>query len=236
MSIDTRTPAEIAYDATSLYLKPIDDADTPINEIERKVIAALFPDIADIAITPDEQRAIDILLKRQPADEIEIADEIDCILADMRLAVTADDAPTMREKIEILFDASEVPSGDQIFDLVLEDRVAHYAWLRCVDWVLWRQAHGKPVKVLGDPDRTSAAIDARYDAARVLSSNLENYRAATTETDMHLLCAGDMIERWERTPEEEAEIQRSNDAIISILEECEAVFERKATHTAPLAG
>jgi hypothetical protein len=151
-------------------------------------------------------------------DEIAIADEIDCILADIRLAATADDAPTMREKVEILFSAGRVPSGDQIFDLVLEDQIAHYAWMRAVDWVLWRQAHGKPVKVLGDPDRTSAAIDARYDAARAFNANPANFTPHSTEADVVLACAGAMIEQWERTPEQEAQIAKDNDLMIAILE------------------
>lgn len=49
MTLDTRTPAEIAYDATSLYLKPVEDDD---------------------ALTPDEETVLDILLAHQRrADE-----------------------------------------------------------------------------------------------------------------------------------------------------------------------
>jgi hypothetical protein len=146
--------------------------------------------------------------------------------SDRLLAATADDAPTMREKIDILFAAGQMPSGDQIFDLLMEDRVAHYAFIRAIDWVLWRLAHGKPVKVLGAPDRTSAAIDARFDAAREFASP-KNCSPCSTDADVHLLCAGQMIQQWERTPERQAQIDKDNEMMMSILEECEAVFERK---------
>jgi hypothetical protein len=188
--------------------------------------------VRDTPISPDEERALDILLKRQQADdENNIADEIDCILADMRLAATADDAPTMREKVEILFEAGRMPSGDQIFELVLEDRIAHFIWARCIDWVLWRQAHGKPVKVLGDPDRTSATIDARYDAARDFATNPANFSPSSSDRDVALACAGGIIRQWERTPEEQARIDRSNQDLSAILEAIEAHFE-----TAPLGS
>jgi hypothetical protein len=137
--------------------------------------------------------------------------------ADCLLAATADDAPTMREKIEILFAAGQVPSGDQIFDLMLEDQIAHYTWLRAVDWVIWRLGHGKPVKVLGDPDRTSAAIDARYDAARDFASP-KNCMPYSTEADVALACAGGMIRQWERTPAEDAALAEDTDLMIKILE------------------
>jgi hypothetical protein len=127
-------------------------------------------------------------------------------------------AETATERVEILLDNHEVPDGDQIFDLLLEDQIAGYVWARCIDWVLWRQAHGKPVKRCGDEDDCPAAIDARYQAARVLSSTLENYRAAATVADVGLLCAGELIERWERTPEQQAQIDTENDLMISILE------------------
>lgn len=146
-----------------------------------------------------------------------VEDDAALIEASNRMAAQARQAPTMRERVELLFEADHLPEGDEIFDLVLEDRVAHYVWLRCIDWVLWRLAHGKPVKVLAQPDRTSALIDARYSAARALSSNPASYRAAVTDADVHLLCAGEMIEKWERTPEQEAEIQRNNELIIKIL-------------------
>jgi hypothetical protein len=133
--------------------------------------------------TEDEQLAIE-----SDADRV-------LIEANNRLAAKARQAPTMRQRLELLFEAGHLPDGNEIFDLVLEDQVAHYAWVRCIDWVLWRLAHGKPVKTLADPDHESAAIDARYDAARVLSSNIESYRTAVIDADIHLLCAGELIER-----------------------------------------
>jgi hypothetical protein len=83
--------------------------------------------------------------------------------------------------------------------------------------VLWRQAHGKPVKVLAQPDTASATIDARYDAARAFAADIRNYSPNSTEPDVYLACAGEMIERWERTPEQEAQIDKDNDLIIAIL-------------------
>lgn len=145
--------------------------------------------------------------------EDEIACEIDRVLAYTRAAA----APTMREKIEILMSAGLLPSGDQLFDLMLEDQVAHYVWMRCIDWVLWRQAHGKPVKRLADADDTSIELDARHDAARLLAGDLTNYGPDTPDDLVYTLCAGEMIERWERTPEQEAQIDKENQLMIDIL-------------------
>lgn len=138
-------------------------------------------------------------------------------------------APTASERADILLNNHEMPNGDHIFDLLLEDHIVSYVWYRCIDWVLWRQAHGKPVKRCGTADDCPAAIDARYSQARALSSNRANYRAAATDADMALLCKGEMIEKWERTPKEEAELNEETDLMISIFEEIEAHFDRKAT-------
>jgi hypothetical protein len=204
---DLRTPAEKRYDelkSGQAYVKPQphcltcgDDGDCPDCDVELEIA--------------------------KEADRI-IAEDRAMRAADDALAATADDAPTMREKVEILFSAGRVPDGDHIFDLVLEDSIAHYAWLRCVDWVLWRQAHGKPVKVLGEPDRTSAAIDARYDAARDFARP-DNCSPYSTERDVALVCAGQIIKQWERTPAEQAEIAEDTDAIIKLLEDIEAHFD-----------
>jgi hypothetical protein len=119
----------------------------------------------------------------------------------------------MREKVAILFDAGRMPSGDQIFDLLLEDQITSYIWYRAIDGVLWRQSHGKPVKVLADPDHDSAAIDARYDAAREFASDA-NCTPYTTETDVHLLCEEQIIKGWERT---DAELKEDTDLMIEVL-------------------
>jgi len=190
---DNRTEAERRYDALkdgSAYVKA--GADT------------VWAPILDITADPTNDG------REDEADRL-------LIEADNRRAAKARQAPTMRERVDLLLDVGHLPDGNEIFDLVLEDRVVHYAWVRCIDWVLWRLAHGKPVKTLAQPDRDSTVIDARYDAARVLSSDTHNYSAASTEADIHLLCAGELIEKWERTPEQEAEIAEDTDLIIRIL-------------------
>lgn len=136
-----------------------------------------------------------------------------------RVRARAYAAPTATERATILLDDCEMPSGDDIFDLILENQIVHYVWARCIDWVLWRQAHGKPVNRMGDKDDCPAAIDARYNAAREYSSNSSNWG---TRTDVGLLSAGRTIEEWERTPEQAAELQRSNDLLVKILRLLEA--------------
>jgi hypothetical protein len=102
-------------------------------------------------------------------------------------------APTITERADILLSNHEMPDGDQIFELLMDNHLASFVWYRAIDWVLWRQAHGKPVKRCGDEDDCPAAIDARYDQARALSSNIANYGPHTTDADVSLLCAGEMI-------------------------------------------
>lgn len=124
-------------------------------------------------------------------------------------------APTASERADILLSNHEMPDGDQIFDLLLEDHVVSYVWHRCIDWVLYRQRRGLPVKRMNEKDDCPAAIDARFSAARDYSSTRANWNP---NADGRLLSIGDTIERWERTPAQEAEIQRSNDLMIAILE------------------
>lgn len=124
-------------------------------------------------------------------------------------------APSATERAEILLENDETLSGDQIFDLLLEDRLVSFTWYRCIDWVLWRQAHGKPIKRCGADDDCPAAIDARFSAARDYNSNRANWNP---DADGHMLCIGNMIKEWERTPEEQAKIQRSNQIMVEIFE------------------
>jgi hypothetical protein len=144
-------------------------------------------------------------------------------------------APTATERADILLSNHEMPDGNQIFDLLLEDHVVSYAWHRCIDWVLWRQAHGKPVQRCGTDDTCPAALDARFSQARDFAADSRNWHPNTTDKEMAVICKGQTIQDWERTPEEKAEIQHSNELLIEIFEALEAHFERKDTHTAPLA-
>lgn len=129
-------------------------------------------------------------------------------------------AATATERATILLDNHEMPDGDQVFDLVQENSLVSYAWHRCIDWVLWRQAQGLPVKRCGDQDDVPATIDARYSAARDYSKDDRNI--PTTPADVYLQCAGETIERWERTPEQQAEIDRTNDLMIELFKAIEA--------------
>jgi hypothetical protein len=204
MTIDNRTPAEIAYDSLKSGAAYSKSDYTPLSPAWEAVL--------DITDDPDRCCPNGTPERDCPACTAKYEAERQQVHARATVATTA------RERVDILLEGSEVPNGDQIFDLLLEDEVAHYAWVRCIDWVLWRQAHGKPVKVLGEPDCTSPAIDARYSQARDKSKDIANYRAAATTTDVHLLSAGEMIEKWERTPEEEAKIKEDADLMIAILE------------------
>jgi len=127
-------------------------------------------------------------------------------------------AGTAKERAEILLENHETLNGDQIFDLMMEHDIAGFVWHRAIDWVLWRQAHGKPVKRCGDEDDCPAAIDARYNAARDFAANLANFSPSSSERDVGLLCAGEMIAHWERTPAEDAALAADTDLMIKILE------------------
>lgn len=258
---DTRTAAEIAYDAErdgTLYTKPGAALWAQLQALSPDEQIAVWDRVEETMLAKEaarilaDEKRIDALLdeigpqilarwaEEDAADGL--LDEAECPTctperdcpactaryeADCLLAATADDAPTMRGKIEILMSAGQLPSGDQLFDLMIEDRVAHYLFLRTIDWVLWRQAHGKPVKTLAQPDRDSAVFDARHDAARVLASDLTNYGPHTPDDLVYTLCAGEMIEQWERTPEEKAQIDADNQLMIEILELVEARDDRK---------
>jgi hypothetical protein len=211
MTIDTRTPAEIAYDnlkSGAAYVKP----------------SSLLLATADYIEEIELAREADRLLAEQDPDRCcpNGTPKRDCPACTAKfeaerqqIHARAAAAETATERVEILLDNHEVPDGDQIFDLLLEDQIAHYVWARCIDWVLWRQAHNKPVKRCGDEDDCPATIDARYDMARAFAADIRNY---SPTADVALACAGELIEKWERTPEQEDEIRRTNELLCKILE------------------
>jgi hypothetical protein len=127
-------------------------------------------------------------------------------------------ADTATERAEILLENHETLNGDQIFDLILDDHLVSFTWYRCIDWVLWRQAQGKPVQRCGTDDTCPATIDARFSAARDYSSNSANWHP---NTDGKLIAVGGTIERWERTPEQQAEIDRTNEIMVKLFKALE---------------
>lgn len=112
------------------------------------------------------------------------------------------DEPTMYDTIGAILESCErMPSGDQIYELLLSDRVVSYAWWRAIDWILYRQSQGLPVGRMNTADENPAAIDARFRAARVFEERLfTSGAAAMSERDIHELCNWNTIERWERVP------------------------------------
>ncbi|HEU5102313.1 MAG TPA: hypothetical protein VFU22_24995 [Roseiflexaceae bacterium] len=205
MTIDTRTPAEIKYDAErdgSAYVKP-----QPADERTAHALDELIED-------EDGGECPDCTPKRDcPACLAKYEAEQNAVRARAAAAETA------LERAEILLDNHEMPDGDQIFDVLLEDRFASFVWWRCIDWVLWRQANGKPVKRCGTDDDCPAAIDARFTAARDYAKNSKNW---SLHFDARLLNIGRTIEMWERTPEEQPRIRRTNETLIRLFEAIEA--------------
>lgn len=214
--MDTRTPAEIAYDSLkdgSAYAKPdagpfgtdvTDEMIAALEAIERRYEEEECPDCTDDESCPACMAEYEAQRRH----------------AHMRAAL----APTARERARILLAAIEMPDGNQIFDLLLEDQVSSYLWYRCIDWVLYRQRQGLPVKRLNDEDDCPAAIDARFAAARDFAKDRNNWNP---QADINLLCKGQTIENWERTPAEEQALREETEALIRIFERLE---------TAPLGG
>lgn len=132
----------------------------------------------------------------------------------------AQQASSVTKRVEILMDAHQLPSADLLFDMLLEDNTASYIWYRAIDWVLWRQANGLPVKRCGDDDSMPAELNARFSAARDYGRDSENWKPSP---DGRLIALGRMITEWERTPEEEAEHQRVMEILEVLIERFEQI-------------
>jgi hypothetical protein len=112
-------------------------------------------------------------------------------------------AITIRDHVlGLLAELKTMPTGAQICDLLAEDQIANFVWWRCVDWVLYRLAHGLPVQRMNTDDDVPAAINAQFEEAKT-----RMYRARTTGERMSDifprkwdLSNATTIERWERTP------------------------------------
>jgi hypothetical protein len=73
-----------------------------------------------------------------------------------------------------------------------------YVWFRCIDWVLYRQRNGLPVRRLNDEDTCPAAIDTRFNVARDHASDSAHWGL---QGGGRLLSMGHMIVDWARTPQ-----------------------------------
>jgi hypothetical protein len=189
---DTRTEAERRYDETRLSRTPTDKP-APLGVLEG------CPDCT-------EQKDCPACTARLEAEH-------------QRVRARAAAADSATERAEILLEGCEAVDGDLIFDVLLEDRAASYVWYRCIDWVLWRQANGLPVKRCGTDDTVPAAINARYNAARDLWKRPHTWH--TENIDGGELSMGNMIADWERTPAEEAELAQE----MAILEKLIPLLE-----------
>src|SRR5581483_9712595 len=99
--------------------------------------------------------------------EAEIAYDATALSRPRAELVVASDPTTIRDTIEAIWAEGESPSGEQIYELISEDTIARYAWMRAIDWVLYRLARGLPVQPMNDKPEVPAAIDAQFAAAAV---------------------------------------------------------------------
>lgn len=122
-------------------------------------------------------------------EDIALAREADQLLEDRA------PAPTMRDQIlAMLADCRAVPTGDQLFQLLIEDRLTWFIWWRAIDFVLYRQRSGLPVMPAGDRDTVPAALNAHFEAA---ARQLAQRGAALPEgRALNIACA---VERWKRS-------------------------------------
>lgn len=224
MTIDTRTPAEIAYDAARLSRAPIAQPAEAPHDVMTRIFEMLEEDEEQPeAPAEDDDSFYDTIGHPNCPD---CTPQRDCPACTAKLDAAhqavrdrAAAAPTATERAQILLEGLEMPDGDLIFDLIKDDRLVSYTWYRCIDWVLWRQANGLPVKRLNDDDDTPAAINARWNAARELLNRPHTWHSDNVSG--REIGMGQTIADWERTPEQRAELREQNELMIKIFEAIE---------------
>jgi len=201
MTTDLRSDAERRYDETRLSRQAAAD---PVVEILEAVCGS--EDEQDDDWTEEYQRGFH--------------EGRQSVMGDVQAILNNPDQPlTMRQKFEVLWEADDMPDGNAIYAMLLEDRIASYMWWRCVDWVLYRQRNGMSVLRCNGADDCPAEIDARFKAAQRTYARPGTWPEAV---DGHEVSMATAMDDWDRTPEQRAELRRQNELLIKIFEWIEA--------------
>lgn len=164
MTLDNRTPAERAYDATALSTHQDPDVEE---------LAAIVEEIGEI------------LTEDWASEDYErgFHDGRQSVMGDVHAVLNGTEPTlTMRQTFDLIWAADGMPDGNAIYAMLLEDRTAHYMWWRCVDWVLYRLRNGMPVKRANSDDDCPAEIDARFKAAQRTYADLGTGPSQSTAT------------------------------------------------------